>query len=198
MKDLCIVQCETIDAGDLARVAQNVIEQNIPIISIQPDAVPILWTWLEKSPVKIIAKFIYDGDMPKLSEKINAVFKKGAHGARIIVADIAAFADELYNIREDLFFNRDLIVDVDIYSTNPDELSVLEKIRPDAICFDMSGVPKKFDDFVGRVYGLLSADLNYKMYFDVGNDMTRADQSQRLMEKIRPDLLKDLRFFIDA
>lgn len=204
MKDLFVVQCDVSDATDLARVATTVIERNIPILCARTDAVGMLWSWLEKTPVKIYAKFSYDGDMPRLSEKINAALKNGASGARISVdfEKLAEFADELHPIREDLFFNKDIVIDVDIYQINPSDYETLfcaiDKVRVTAMCMCARHTSKRADDFVGRVYGILSSDFKIPFYFDIANDINRAEQVWRIAEKICPKALNDLRFFING
>ncbi len=196
------------DTNDLIRIAGTMIERNIPVISVSPADVATMWTWLEKSMIKIIARFDAGGcasDISSLSEQINAVFKKGAHGARIFVnvCDLPDFVSALAPIREDLFFNKDLMIDLDMCEIGPDEwpqiCEQLNKIRANAIILNYNKPAKRADDFVGRIYGLMTViapEIGDNLYFETGNDFNRIEQVWRLVEKMRPELTGMLRFFV--
>ena len=58
---------------------------------------------------------------------------------------------------------------------------------------------EKDDDFVGLVYGFLdNFDDRFKgeIHFSIGNSSIRVEQTWRLIEKMRPDLLDKVKFFI--
>ena len=105
------------DTGELARVASSSVAHDMPVISALPDDVAMLWTWLEKTPARIYARFYLPvrggrdvGVISDLSARINAAFKQGAHGAQIFMraADLDDFAEQIGVVRDDLFFNREL------------------------------------------------------------------------------------------
>ncbi len=211
----CSTACDT---SDLIGIAETLLERHIPIVSVPPDAVGMLWTWLEKKPIKIVAQFAVADDKKakktdpldqasKLSEHITAVFKRGAHGARIAVpvTELADFVSVLAPVREDLFFNKELILDLDINDIEPtDWLSVfnsLEKIRATGVVFGFKLNKKSAHDFVGRVYALMHVvphDMDTFIYFATDNDIKMLEQAYRLVAKMRPDLLSRVRFFIDS
>lgn len=194
-----------LDDGDLVHVAEMVIERAITTISAQPESVGALWTWLEDKPVKIIARFDADCDMSKLSMDINAVFKKGADGAQLSIprGKFDRVINDMLAVRDDLFFNKDLQVRVNLNDVEPngwsDLFSLVDKIRATALVFDVR--KKKRDDFVGRVYALLESvprDLGSDLYFVLENDYEKMEQAARLFDKMRPDFNGRLKFFVSA
>ncbi len=186
-----------LESSDLAQIMDRAIRMEIPIISADPADVQILWTWAEKHPIKIFAN-VANCDIDKLSGQINSCFKNGAHGASVYVSvcDLGLFCDDMVHLRADLFFNRDLIVALDICEINDsdwDDVFVnLKKIKTDALM-----IRTNCDDFVGRIFGMLSHfNFDGMLYFNVANDIERAEQVWRLAQKIRPEIITRLRFFI--
>ena len=45
------------EAAELARVAEVIVREKLPIVSVVPSVVPIIWPWLEMVGVKILARF---------------------------------------------------------------------------------------------------------------------------------------------
>jgi hypothetical protein len=200
---LAISVPDAADNGDLARAAGIAIERSAAMISVHPSAAGPLWAWLERSPVKIIARFAFVPDMCGLSADINAAFKKGAAGAQISVskASLAQMAPDMAAVRDDLFFNKDLLISVNLGDIGPydwaDLFANIEKIKAAALVFDASG--KKQPDFVGKVYRLLeyvADDFEPDFCFVLGNDYEKVEQAWRLFEKMRPNFLRKLKFFI--
>ena len=46
------------DAGDLARATEFIVDNNIDLISVAPSAVKTVWPWLEQSVPKLWRGFI--------------------------------------------------------------------------------------------------------------------------------------------
>ena len=107
-------------------------------------------------------------------------------------------------IRDDLFFNRELVIGLDIGDIDSDDwenlFHELKRINASAVMFVLTKDFGKKSDFVGRVYGILNAwdsEFNGALHFALENRPERIDQAQRLVESIRPELVKNLRFFVN-
>ena len=72
------------DNGELARVAEMVIQKKIPVVSVVPDSVDVIWPWLEQVDVHIFTRFfiankkISEQQISDLTMNINMAFKSGA------------------------------------------------------------------------------------------------------------------------
>lgn len=202
------------DTNDLVRVAESVIDQKIKAVSVPPEAVGVLWTWLERAPTKLLARFNLVGtnkngcrelQISDLSEQINTVFKQGADGAQVFMhyIDLAAFASDLHAIRDDLFFNKDLSIGLNISEIEPfdwsDVFTQLNKINATTLLLGTSD-GQTDAQFLGRVYGLLESWKNTfdgELHFALKNDVTKIEGAWRLVQKMRPELSQKVRFFIN-
>ena len=81
-----------------------------------------------------------------------------------------------------------------------DMFECLKKINASSVCFALTRDDGKKSDFVGRVYGLLNAwdsDFHGALHFALENRPERIEQAHRLVKSIRPELIPDLRFWIN-
>lgn len=201
------------DAGDLARVAQMVTDQNVRILSVVPDAVHVLWPWLEKTDVKIMGRFYFpdtkitEEQISDVTVRINAMFKNGANGAQVFLpyGALSNLVEQTHVIRDDLFFNKDLSIGIDICEIGAenykDLFEDLKKINASSLVLFMTKDDGNKSDFVGRMYGLLNtwvADFNGVLHFYFGADFMRIEQARRLVESIRPELAKKVKFFVNV
>ena len=166
------------DTGELARVASSSVAHDMPVISALPDDVAMLWTWLEKTPARIYARFYLPvrggrdvGVISDLSARINAAFKQGAHGAQIFMraADLDDFAEQIGVVRDDLFFNRELAIGIDISEVGPFDwpavFDALRRLRAGALVLVLARDGGDKSDFVGRMYAVLRAAGDIKVRF---------------------------------
>lgn len=140
----CPSDCEP---TDLARYASDAISHNANALSVAPSSVAIVWPWLENTNISIYARFYLNetgvGAFSDIVESINSAFKQGASGAQIFIRsrDIDTFVGQLYAIRDDLFFNKSLIIGFDISDIGPYEWTgiwaALEKYAQQALCWCM-------------------------------------------------------------
>ena len=199
------------EASDLAGVADAAVQNSVQLMSTAPEDVGTLWAWLERMPIKIYGRFYVPARggrderfVSDLTTRINSCFKKGAAGAQIFLraADLPAFADEIYAIRDDLFFNKDLVIGLDVSDIDAASWGVvrdaLRRVRATALTVVMTRDSGVRSDFVGRMYAMLTAwdGLNCDLHFAVGNNTLRIEQGMRLAQKIRPELACGLRAFI--
>ena len=199
------------DTGELARVASSSVAHDMPVISALPDDVAMLWTWLEKTPARIYARFYLPvrggrdvGAISDLSARINAAFKQGAHGAQIFMraADLDDFAEQIGVVRDDLFFNRELAIGIDISEVGPFEWSAvfdaLRRLRAGALVLVLARDGGDKSDFVGRMYAVLRAagDIKCDLHFVLGNNPLRMEQAARLVRGMRPALAGGMRMFV--
>lgn len=200
------------DGADLARMTGLVTERGINMISVVPDVVPIVWPWIEGKSIDLIGRFYVNDDkidehvMSDLTVRINSSFKQGANGAMVFVRykHLKSMIDQVAIIRDDLFFNRELVIGLDIGDIDsddwPDLFRELKRINASAVCFVLTKDAGKKSDFVGRVYGMLNAwdsEFSGALYFALENRPERIDQARRLVESMRPELMSGLRFFVN-
>ncbi|MBN1281503.1 MAG: hypothetical protein JW985_00860 [Alphaproteobacteria bacterium] len=196
------------DTADLVRIAEAVVNQNISFVSVLPESTEVLWTWLEKTPTKIMSRFYWNqiNDVSKLSEQVSHIFKKGASGAQIFVPYkmLSNFVSELEPIRDDLFFNKILSVCLNVDEINAldweDVFYQVKKIKSDVLFLDFHNDIKSKNDFVGRIYGFLE-NFDYEfdgdLHLSLGNDYEKIEQIWRLVQKIRPEISPRIKFFLN-
>lgn len=204
--------CENVDdTNDLAGMAQDIIEGNIRLISVPTDIVFLIWAYLEKSNVKILSRFTFmpkqkniDSDMYDLAADIKNICKKGASGVQIFVKmrDFERFTESISVVCNDLFFEHDLCLAMDISDIDVHDWSMIFKklrdIRAKALVLTLQEDMKNRSDFVGRVYSMLKNwDMDGELHFILNNNFDRMDQVIRLVESEKPELSDKLRFFLD-
>lgn len=202
------------DAGELARVANIAIDENISFVSMPPDATKTFWPWIEGKNIRILNRFNFSSEIKsddfdvcvsELSVGVRAAFRGGANGAQIFVphSELEQFVQAMQPIRNDLFFDRHLSIGIDI-----DEMSGVDwetvfdtvaKIKPDSVL--IFGHVQEFNpksDFVGRIYDMLEKwSLNTELHLMFGKNMLRVTQTLRLIQKMQPNLVKGLRVFVE-
>lgn len=199
------------ESADLARDVDVLCQANMDYISVAPAAVKTVWPWLENKNVKIMARFyMTDSEMNEdlvsdVTKRINTVLKNGAHGAQVFLpynclADLVA---QTHIIRDDLFFNKDLSIGVDICEIDSSEwknlFELLHQINASSLMLFMSKDLGNKSDFTGRIYGLLDAwsdENNFDLHFYFGPNFMRIEQTGRLIQSLRPGLMKNTRFFV--
>ena len=201
-----------LEAGDLARAMETVVAQKIPVVSVAPGAVPIIWPWLENENVKIMARFYFQGkkvtdaQISDVTVKINDALRRGAHGAQVFldVNALPGVVEQTHVIRDDLFFNKDLVVGLDILSVGPDDWDALyadlRKINASAVMFVLSKDEGKNSMFVGQVFAMLNAwsDSNkFDLHFAFGPNFMRIEQAQRLVQSVQSGLNNRLKFWVN-
>ena len=202
------------DASDLAAVADAVLESGVSVISAPCVATGEIWPWVEKNNIKIVNRFNFLLDkntdvidaVSELSRSVTGAFKSGATGAQVFVhtADLVAFCDAVNPVRNDLFFDKNFSVAIDIDEMRGGTWSAvfdaLREIRPDAILITAKG--DSFDansDFVGIVFDMLNNwNLESDLHLWFGKNMFRVSQVLRLCEKIQPELVQNMRVFTGA
>ena len=198
------------DTCDLASVADEIIENRVDLISVIPESVGFLWACLEKQGVKILTRFDFSTDigldksMSDISEKIISVSRQGAGGTQLFMGlcDLDNFVDAMSLIRDDLFFEHDLCIAIDILEIDLNDwervFKRLRDIRADAFVLYMSEDMGNRSDFVGRIYAMLEKwDFDGQLHFVLNNDCERMDQVINLVDIMRPELADKLRFFIE-
>jgi len=195
---------------DLAYAAECAIEHELDVISVVPEAVSILWPWLETEPVKILARFYLDDfidsdSMSEFTANVNTVLKQGADGIQVFIRykDLETFVEQIYSIRDDLFFNKELFIGIDINDINPFDwenvLEALNKIHATGLILVLPKDKGDKSDYVGRLYAALEAWKNdFNLYFFLGDNLLRIEQTKRLIKSMQPNLLDRVKFFINV
>ncbi len=200
------------DGAELARMVEFATENKVDMLSVLPDAIDVVWPWIEKQHIGMLGRFYVNDDkidevvMSDLTARINMSFKHGANGAIVFVRykNMKSMIDQVAVIRDDLFFNRELIIGVDIGDIDSNQwgdlFENLRRINASAVMFALTKDMGKKSDFVGRVYGMLNAwdaEFNGALHFALGNSTERIDQAQRLVASMRPDLMSGLRIWVN-
>ena len=199
------------DTSDLAGLAENIVQNNVHLISVSPVSVPFMWTFLEKFDVKILTRFTFnaknrgiDSEMYNLVQDINAVCKKGANGVQIFtkIENLESLIENLSLVRDDLFFEHDLSIGLNIDEIGIDGWDVVFKklrdIRANSLVLTLKEDMGNRSDFVGRIYSMLEKwNFNGELHFILNNDYDRIDQVIRLVEILRPELSDSLKFFLN-
>ncbi len=202
-----------VDTADLARMADVAIDSMVPFVSMPAGCVKIFWPWIEEKNIKILSRFNFniekkqdvDVVMSEFAEHITTMFRTGAAGVQVFVkcSQISEFVDALRHIRNDLFFDRYLSIGIDLddmgNSDWDDVFNALSVIRPDSIL--ICGCTDKFNPnsgFAGCVFDMLqkwNTDADLHLMF--GKNMLRVTQVLRLVEKMRPEISKNMRVFVE-
>lgn len=200
------------EAGELAQAVGQVGPKKIGMVSVSPDSVATVWPWLERDNIKIISRFYFSDK--KISEKqisditvrINNAFKRGACGAQIFLpyAALADLVEQMYVIRDDLFFDKDLSIGVDVAEFGPydwaDLFVQLRRLNATSVVFALTKDAGDKSDFVGRIYGMLNAwdaDNKFDLHFAFGPNFMRIEQALRLVQSVRPELVGRLKFWVN-
>jgi len=204
--------CDSVgDTNDLAGLANYILENKIDLISVSADIVSFIWTCLEKTGVKILTRYNFtlsqknmDKYVSDLSEQITKIWKQGANGVQIFLKmkDLQRFVDTFVYMRDDLFFEHDLGIGIDICDIGISDwefvFDKLRAIRANSLCLTLNEDTGNRSDFVGRIYGMLQKwDFNGEIHFVLGNNYDRIDEVIRLIEVEKPELSNRVRFFLD-
>ena len=204
--------CEAIgDTTDLANLANYILENKIQMISVSPDIVGFMWTCLEKYNVKILTRYNFapvhqniDKDIDSLAKNIISMWTHGANGVQIFMGlqNFYKFTEILLPVRDDLFFEHDLCIGLDINNIGVYDwdclFEKLRSIRAHALVLTLSEDMGNRSDFVGRVYGMLQKwNFDGQLHFMLSNDYERIDQVIRLIESEKPELSERVRFFLE-
>lgn len=211
--DVASMWCDDdIDSGELARVASIILDKKLPFVSVAPDCVHVMWPWLENTNVKIMARFVFhdkkisETQISDLTMNINNMFKRGAHGAQIFMpySALGGLVEQVYVIRDDLFFNKDLSIGIDINQIDSYDwgnlFENLRKINATSLLITLSKDTGDKSDFVGRIYGMLDAweDVNnFDLHFAFGQNFQRIEQALRLIKSVRPELINTTKVFMN-
>ncbi len=201
-----------LDSGELARVVQVAVENKTSVMSVVPASVGVVWPWLEGVAIKIFARFyfpekkILEQHVSDITVRINVAFKQGAHGAQVFLGGCAALSElvqQTHMIRDDLFFAKDLSIGLDIAGIGPNDwnglFADLRKINATSVVLVMTRDMGVKSDFAARVFGMLDAwsgENKFDVHFMLGQNPMRIEQVMRLVQKMRPELMAGLRFFV--
>ena len=204
--------CSGVDCGELARVAEFVIKKSIPVISVVPESIRVIWPWLENAGVDILARFyladkkISEQQISDLTVKINNAFKIGACGAQVFLpyGALNSLVEQTHVVRDDLFFNKQLSIGVDINEIDSSDWEKLflnlQKINATALTLVLTKDMGDKSDFVGRIYGMLDSwceDNRFGLHFVFGQNYLRMEQAFRLIKSVKPELIKNTQFFVN-
>lgn len=196
----CLWYGSDMDAGGLAGAVDYAIQNNVSVLSVLPDAVPIIWPWVEKNAIKIFSRFYIDGssDLAVVSEKIVKTFKNGANGAQIFLglSQLKSFSDSIKSVRDDLFFDKEFIIGLDVLDINFSDwktvFDYIKSLRCDGINLLLSNDMGDKSDFVGHIMSMFELwpdDLKCSIYLNFGDNPMRVEQTMRLGHMVHPEII---------
>ena len=201
-----------LDATDLADAVQFADVRNLSEISVAPGMIQTVWPWLENSHIKIMTRFfmeektITETQISDVTVRINTALRQGASGAQVFlgIGALGSLVDQTHVVRDDLFFNKDLSIGLDISDIGPfdwdDVFANLRKINASSVIFAFAHDTGNKSDFVGRIYAMLNAwDVQNKfgLHFAFGPNFMRIEQAQRLVQSVQPGLNNRLKFWVN-
>ena len=198
------------DTGDLVRAARDAIDNNVRQISVDASAVSVIWPWIENTNIEIAARITLklDGEtdacISDLSARVKKVFKQGAAAAQIFVRceDLAMFADAIAPIRDDLFFNRNFSIALDLAECAGNWGAVFDALssaRADSVLLTLTRDAGDKSYFVGWIYELAGFEHPWRgaLHFALGKNPIRIEQVQRLMRATKKEALAKMLFFVN-
>ena len=153
-----------------------------------------------------ISKKITEDKISDVTVRINTCLRQGADGAQVFLSydALAGLVEQTHIVRDDLFFNKDLSIGMDVGEIGPfDWVGVFEnlrKINASSVIFVFTHDTGDKSDFVGRIYGMLNAwDVanKFSLQFAFGPNLLRIEQTLRLVQRVRPNLMDGLRFWVN-
>jgi hypothetical protein len=76
----------------------------------------------------------------------------------------------------------------------------LQKINASALTLTLNKDTGDKSDFVGRIYGMLeswNAENNFDLHFVLGQDFYRIEQVLRLIKSVKPELINNVKCFVN-
>ncbi len=201
------------EAADLAQAVDFAIVNNLQMMSVAPGMVETIWPWIEATQIKIMPRFylankkISEQQISDVTVRINAALKQGASGAQVFLpySALAGLVEQTHIIRDDLFFNKDLSIGLDLGEIGPFDWDVLyanlRKINASSVVFVFTRDTGDKSDFVGRMYAMLNAwgaENKFGLHFAFGANFMRIEQAKRLTERVCPELVGRLKFWVNV
>jgi pyruvate/2-oxoglutarate/acetoin dehydrogenase E1 component len=194
------------DARGLIFAADNAVRGNVPAVLCNLDSVNMLWTWLEKSNIKIFARVIaeeFDNDVQKIVVAIHSVFKRGANGVHLIASPDMheKLAAALSPIAADLFFCRELILVMDLKEVSPSDYSGIFNSMKKTSAAGLGLIVQSSEETTAAFYGIIdSADIDFQYSLHIiskDSDSQTIENIWRLIKKMCPELKPSTVFFIE-
>ncbi len=203
---IALTCADGMDARSLIFAADNAARMRAAAVSCDPNSVNMLWTWLEKSKIKIFARISVpepDLEVQKIAAAIHTAFKKGAAGVQLIVTPAIheKLATALSPIAADLFFGRELILTFDLDDVVPDDWPRIFNSLKIMGAAGLGLLVSKSDYTAGAIYGMLDhPDYGFCGRLNIiskDSDLGVIEDTWRLTKKIRPELIPGIVFFLN-
>ena len=115
-----------------------------------------------------------------------------------------SLVEQTHVVRDDLFFNKQLSIGVDINEIDSSDWEKLflnlQKINATELTLVLTKDMGDKSDFVGRIYGMLDSwfeDNRFGLHFVFGQNYLRMEQAFRLIKSVKPELIKNTKFFVN-
>lgn len=199
------------DVPDLAQIVDHVVANGIRTMSVPVSANGQVWPWVEHKHIQIFNRIDFAGDqggddaVSVFAKNVMRAFKTGADGVQVCIQckELENFVNAIAPIRDDLFFDHHFSVGINIDERGGIDwkhvFDIIERAHVNSWLIIAHG--DSFDaksDFIGRVYGMLENwNLNADLHLMFDKNMMRVTQVVRLVQKMRPELMKNLRVFVN-
>lgn len=204
----CAALVQGDDDAALAQGVEGALGIHVDVLSVAAPLVQRVWPWVEGRGVTLFARLQVGGRYApsELARDVRDALNHGADGAIIGMPrrSLEAFANDMCRVRNDLFFNKKLSVALDVDTVDfPDWPAVFQalcQVNADNLMLVHTNDAGDASDFVGRLYGLMTAwdrdAFAGAVHFSLGDNWLRTLQAARLVQKMRPELMAACRFFI--
>ena len=199
------------DTPDLARTIDSVVAGNVHTVSVPVSLNRRIWPWVEHKNIQIFNRIDFtpgediDDAVSGFARDVMSAFKTGASGVQVCVQcrELENFTNAIAPIRDDLFFEHHFSVGINIDERGGIDwehiFDVIGRAHINSVLIIAHG--DSFDaksDFVGRVYDMLGHwNINADLHLMFDKNMMRVTQVVRLVQKMRPELMKNLRVFVN-
>jgi hypothetical protein len=206
IKGRIALSCEDgMDARALIFAADSAARMGAAAVSCNPESVNMLWTWLEKSGIKIYVRIDVcesEPDPQRVAAQINSAFKKGAAGAHLVASPkvLDKLAERLVPVAADLFFSRELILVADLAKIRSAGLEgIFHNIKMlNAAGFGISaGQDERAAGVLYEVLDDWDSDFRGVVHIMAKDpDLRVVEDAWRLAGKMRPDAAQRMMFFL--
>lgn len=201
--DLCCWDPE--DAAELIQAAATAAKFKMPRLSVPAAATASVWSWLEKSQVKLSALVAWNSakmGIGDLAREISAPLKRGADAVQLYVRfrDLKTLSENLREIKGEIFFDKHLSIALGLddvpYNGWIDVFLALAELRADNLML----ISKNIKTLAAMYYNLLDnlpGNAEWGLEVCSATDDAKAmEDIYRMTEKMTPAILPNLRLIV--
>ncbi|MDR2685879.1 MAG: hypothetical protein LBB23_03865 [Rickettsiales bacterium] len=193
------------EATDLIQSAAAAAKFKMSGMSVDAVSVPAVWTWLEKSNIKLSAFIAWNADktpIENLAADISAPLKRGADAVQIYVRfrDLQPLAAGLTQIKSEIFFDKKLTIALGLADVPPFGWEVVRECMDSLSANSLMLISKNSKNSSSLYYGFLSSLTGREdwgiEFCHAGNAVQPLEEVYRLTLKMADNMTGRLRFIV--